>query len=129
MVYVTDTHSLIWFLSEDKDLSNKAREIFESTERGNDIIVIPTIVLAELLFLCERKNIIKKFTEIIEKISNGTNYVVYNLDLEIIVECKNLNKIPEMHDRIIVATAKILDAGIITKDKEIKEFSNLKIIW
>lgn len=129
MVHVTDTHSLIWFLSEDKSLSNKTKEVFENTEKGNDIMVIPTIVMTELLFLCEKKNILNKFSEVIEKINSGTNYTVYNLDLEVIIECKNLAKISEMHDKIIVATEKILDAGIITKDKEIKEFSNLKVIW
>lgn len=129
MIYVTDTHSLIWFLSDNKSLSTKARMIFELAEKGENIIVIPTIVLAELFHICEKKNIPNIFSDIINKLKTGTNYVVYNLDLDIIIECKNLNKIPEMHDKIITATTKILGAILITKDREIQNSKSIETIW
>ena len=129
MIYVTDTHSLIWFLSDNRSLSTKAREIFEITEKGKNIIVIPTIVLAELFHICEKKNILNLFSEIINKLKTGTNYIVYNLDLDVIIECKNLNKIPEMHDKIIAATTKILGVVLITKDQEIQASAYIKTIW
>ena len=39
MDYVTDTHSLVWYFSEDTHLSNKALEAFEETIEGGIIIV------------------------------------------------------------------------------------------
>ena len=55
--------------------------------------------------------------------------MIYNLDLATILECRNIKKIPEMHDKIIVATAKILNASIITKDEEITNSGYAKVIW
>jgi len=43
MFYVTDTHSLIWFLTNDSRLGKKAKEIFERTDLGKNVIIIPTI--------------------------------------------------------------------------------------
>ena len=68
MIYIADTHSLIWFLAEDSNLSKKAKEIFDYAEIGKNAIVIPTIVLAELLYMCEQKQAPDKFSEIIKKI-------------------------------------------------------------
>ena len=50
MNYVTDTHSLVWYFTDDQRLSKKALKSFESTVKEGQIIV-PTVVLAEILFL------------------------------------------------------------------------------
>jgi len=50
MIYVTDTHGLVWYLTGDEKLSKSARQVFENAESGEDIIVIPSIVLAEILY-------------------------------------------------------------------------------
>ncbi len=55
MIYVTDTHSFLWYLSEDKKLSKTAKSVFDEAEKGNATIVIPTIVLAESLHILDRK--------------------------------------------------------------------------
>ncbi len=129
MLYLTDTHSLVWFLNRDSNLSDNARKTFLLAEKGEAIILIPTIVLAELLFICEKKSFKNNFLDFISLIKNSQNFVLYNLDLEVIIECNNLIKINEMHDRIIAATAKILNAIVITKDTQIKESGDVKIIW
>ena len=49
MIYVTDTHSFLWYLSEDKRLSKNAKSVFDKAENDSAVIVIPTIVLAESL--------------------------------------------------------------------------------
>ncbi|RLI85755.1 MAG: type II toxin-antitoxin system VapC family toxin, partial [Candidatus Altiarchaeales archaeon] len=33
------------------------------------------------------------------------------------------------HDRVIVATAKLLNAKLITKDEEIKESGLVEVVW
>jgi predicted nuclease of predicted toxin-antitoxin system len=37
--------------------------------------------------------------------------------------------IKELHDKIIVSTAKFLNATLITKDKEIRDSNIVKTIW
>ena len=47
--YVADTHSLVWYFTDDQHLSKKALKSFESTIKEGQIIV-PAVVLAEILF-------------------------------------------------------------------------------
>ena len=129
MLYVADTRGIVWFLSDNPQLSEKAKNIFEETEQGKNIIVIPTIVLAELLYLCERKKMQNVFSIIIKKIKEGTNYVAYDLDVGVIIACQKLEKVPEMHDKIITATAQLLDTAVITKDSCIVECGYVKTLW
>ena len=129
MLYIADTHSLIWFLTDSGNLSKRAKGVFDGVEKGKDIIIIPTIVLAELLYLCEKKKIEEKFNQIIKIIKNGSNYSSYDLDLEIIEECQTLIKIKEIHDKIIVATTKILNGILITKDSEIISSKYVETVW
>jgi len=46
MYYVTDTHSLIWYLTNDKRIGKKAYSMFNKADKREEIIVIPTIILA-----------------------------------------------------------------------------------
>lgn len=66
MIYVADTHSLIWFLASDANLPQKARAVFERVEEGEDSIVIPTIVLAELMHISEKKGMEDLFFRLLE---------------------------------------------------------------
>jgi len=129
MIYVADTHSLIWFLASDANLPQKARTVFERVEGGEDSIVIPTIVLAELMHISEKKGMEDLFFRLLEMLKDGLNYSVYNLDLDVMVTCKGLRKLREMHDRIIVATARILDAVVITRDEEIRNSGYVQTVW
>jgi PIN domain nuclease of toxin-antitoxin system len=38
-------------------------------------------------------------------------------------------ELKELHDRIIVATAKILNAKLITKDRRIRESEIVETVW
>ena len=57
-VYVTDTHSLLWFtLNKHSSLSGKALKAFESTVKGESFIYIPAIVLWETAILEQKQRI------------------------------------------------------------------------
>jgi PIN domain nuclease of toxin-antitoxin system len=128
-MYVTDTHSLIWFLTKDERLGVKANKIFRLCDQGKEIIVIPAIVLLECLYICERKKVDLKFREILLKIKRTFNYITYPLDEEIVLECQKLKRFPDLHNRIVVATAKLLNVTLITKDAKIKNSKLVKTIW
>lgn len=128
-MYVADTHAFVWFLTEDEKLGKNAREIFLSADKGDTIVIIPSIVLLETLHICEKHKAELLFRNVLEKIRNTFNYPIYPLDLRIISECQDLKQIPELHDRVIVATANLLDAKVITKDEEIKKSGIVDSIW
>jgi len=128
-MYVTDAHGFIWFLTGDEKLGKNAREVFLSADKGDIPIVIPSIVLLETLHVCEKQKAELRFKNVLDKIQDTLNYPVYPLDTRIVVECQNLKQIPDSHDRVIVATAKLLNAKLITKDEEIKESGLVEVVW
>ncbi|MCZ7383278.1 MAG: PIN domain-containing protein [Candidatus Methanoperedens sp.] len=128
-IFVTDTHALLWYLTDDEKLSKIAQGVFEKADKGEVDIVIPTTVLAEALFITEKHRVDIEFIDIIENIQNSSNYLLHPLDIDIVMKCHELKKIPELHDRIIVATAILLDAKLITKDTKIKVSKEVEVVW
>jgi len=129
VLFVTDTHALIWFLTMPEKLGLLAKKAFEEAEEGKATIIIPTIVLAELLYLLEKKKANKDFGKIVEKVEKSSNYTVASLDMEVLKRVEIIKNIPELHDRIITATALIFNAKIITKDSQIAKSKNVGVVW
>jgi PIN domain nuclease of toxin-antitoxin system len=69
-----------------------------------------------------------KFEDVLLRLQTSSNYQIYPLDERIVLECKNI-KLPDPHDRIVVATAKLLNATLITKDDKIISSGLVKTIW
>ncbi len=118
-MYVTDTHSFLWFLTNDGRLGNRAKEIFNACDKGETIIFIPSIVLMESLVICETKRVKLEFAEVLRRLENSFNYVAYPLDTDVVLECSKIENIRDPHDRIIISTARLLNAKVITKDEKI----------
>ena len=129
MYYVADTHSLIWYLTDDKRLSKNAYSIFEKCDKGEEIIVLPTIVLAETIYICEKKKSKIEFKLILEKINNSSNYQPFSLNMNIILKIKELTQISDIHDRIIIATTSLTDGILITKDRVIRNSRLVETLW
>ena len=128
MLYVTDTHSLVWFLSEDASLSKSAKNIFEKAEKGEAVIVVPTIVLGEFLYACQKKKVQDNFFRIIHAIGKSDNYASFDLTVEVVMECRNLFGLSELHDKMIVSTARMLKAPLITRDRQIIRSGVVEVI-
>lgn len=129
MIYVTDTHALLWFLSNDPKLGNNAKEIFEKAERGEAVIIIPSIVLAECVSILEKHRRREKFNEILERIKTASNYETVPLDINVIERVYSIGSLKELHDRILVATTQLLGCGLITRDRDIKGSKEVVCIW
>lgn len=129
MIYVTDTHSLVWFLANDSKLGKDALSAFRSADEGKSLIVIPAIVIAEVLYIAEKRGASAQLSALLKKLEESANYVVYNLNLSILIETQRLKKLKDMHDRIIVATANIVSAKLITRDSEIRTSGYVETVW
>ena len=128
MNYVTDTHSLVWYFTDDQRLSKKALKSFEGTVKEGQIIV-PTVVLAEILFIAKKGRIPLGFTATIAKIEALANFEIAPLDLDVLKIAESIDPPLEMHDKLIVATAIRYDARLITKDEQITKSKAVKTIW
>ena len=128
MVYVTDTHSFVWYLTFNDKLSNKALKAFDSS-MDSGIIVIPSIVLAEILYINKKGRIAITFDDTINAIINNKNYEICPLDLEILKIANKIEVSLEMHDKLIAATAILYNAHLISKDSAIRKSDVVKVIW
>jgi len=127
--YVADTHSLIWFISEDNRLSKKAGRILGQAEESKIEVLIPTIVLAEITYIAQKKKVKVAIDEVLESIQHGSGFVVVPFDLPVFQTLLKLPEEWEIHDRIISATARYYDAKLITKDKTLLKSSEIKTVW
>lgn len=125
MPFVTDTHPLVWKMSDDPKLPEKVKRIF-----SEEYIFIPCIVFFELLYLVEKKKIAVDFDSFLAMISSSENYRVEPLCLPIIKKSRKIprRKVADPWDRLIVATSIHLDFPLITRDKSLKEMG-LEVIW
>ncbi len=126
--YVTDTHSLVWYFTGSPRLSKKALKVFDKTlEEGS--IIIPTVVLAEIMYISRKGRIKLSFAETVKKIEESENFEIAPLDLDILNTADEMDYDLEMHDRLIVATALFFDVPLITRDEVIKESGLCTVIW
>ena len=129
MNFVTDTHALLWWFTDSPKISPKASEVFERCELGENIIFIPSIVIAEALSIFEKKRIAFDFKKLLRKINESNNFVIIALDSTILQKMVDLKDVSELHDKIIVSTAKYLNLPVITKDEFIQSLLYIKTIW
>lgn len=129
MILVLDTHPLVWFLEASPRLSTKARSaIFEPASE----LVIPTIVLAEITYLYERKRIATPVSAIRQRLLASNNTVLFPLDERVVEEMPTSL---DIHDAIIVATGLVYrhaqqqDVVIVTKDEMITKSQLIDVLW
>ncbi len=128
-LFVADTHSLAWYFTGSAELGMKALQAFKDSSLGKGIIVVPTIVLAEIMDISEKKRIKVDYEELLDKIEGSSNFEIYPLDINVLKVARGMATILELHDRIIAATAKLLDAKLLTRDEDIQKSGIVEVIW
>lgn len=126
---IADTHALLWWFTDSPKLGKKAATIFEECEKGESVVFIPTIVIAEALSIFDKKRVSFDFKKLLKRINDSEHFVIVALDYPVLQKMVELTDIPELHDKIIVSTAKYLDLPIITKDTVLINLSHVKTVW
>lgn len=129
MNYIADTHALLWWFTASPKLGSHATQIFQQCEEGGAVVFVPSIVIAEALSIFDKKRIAFDFRKLLTKITASENYVIVSLDIAILKKMIDLKDISELHDKIIVSTAKYLNLPLITKDSVLQNLSYIKTIW
>ena len=75
MNYVTDTHALGWYFTDDSRLSRKALKAFEGTAKDGRII-IPAVVMAEIMFIARKGRVVVGFAETVARIEAMENFEI-----------------------------------------------------
>jgi len=125
--FVTDTQALVKFMLGKKVINDAAHQVYLSADKGEATIIIPAIVLMEVMYLFE-KNRIEIGVLQTEDLMESQNYQFEPLSLEIIKTASQIHDIPELHDRLIAATAMHLDLPLITNDPVITKSEFVQIV-
>jgi len=126
MLFVTDTHPLVWYILG--ELPERVDELFKLAEAGEASIFIPTIVLAECLYLVEENKIELDFEDLLERLEQSSNFIPASFNIRVLRLLPEI-RLKELHDRIIIATAMTLNAQLITKDRDIRESGMINVVW
>ncbi len=130
--FIVDTHALVWHLEGKPTLGRKAKAVIDSLHSE---LVLPIIALAEAIFIVEKgRTSIPGVSDLLNDVLNDPRIEIYPLTVEILQESLTLIAIPEMHDRLIVATGIYLQSlgetvKVITKDNDIILASLLPVVW
>lgn len=131
--YVADTHALYWHLINDASLSVTARRLLVEADQGVNRVLVPGIALVELVYLTERGRTAPEALEaILARVdSPRTDYTLAPLDQETARALRRVPRaaVPDMPDRIIVATALQLGLPLISRDAAIHRAGVVPVIW
>lgn len=127
-----DTHVLLWWLSNPEQLSKKAIHTIEKTI-SDDTIYVSSISAWEIAMLVEKKRLV---------LTMGVNdWIIRSEALPFIkfvpinnsIAIKSVQLQGDIHsdpaDRIIVATALLMNAQLVTKDERLRKYQHIKTIW
>ncbi len=127
--YVTDTHSLVWYLTRPQRLGPNATEAFAQVEASTARLIVPVIVIAELILMLEHKPAIANLDFILRQIQASPNVSVADLTLVRALDLRTLTAIRDIHDRLIVAEALARGLPLITTDQTITASGLVAVVW
>ena len=129
---VIDTHTLLWWVSGDKQLSKVATKAIKEALAKSEII-ISSMTIWEISMLIEKNRLslsmdIESWTKEVAAIE-GVRFLPVDNEIGI-----KSTKLPgEFHkdpaDRIIVATARKLAVPLVTIDEKIIRYPHVQTIW
>jgi len=125
--FVTDTQALVKFMMGKKVINDRSHQAYQSADKGESTIIIPAIVLMEVLYLFEKNRIDIGLLQT-EDLFKSQNYQFEPLSFEILKTASEIDDIPELHDRLIAATARYLDLPIITNDPVIRDSRFVEVL-
>lgn len=117
MKIVVDTHTLFWYLIPNTKLKLETQEIIKNAEE----IFVPTIVIVELFYAMKKLKIAGQYRKLLKTIKSSSQYTIITLDLEISELVVESGGLLEIHDNIIMCTAKSLNLPLVTIDPQIQQ--------
>ncbi|MDQ2808796.1 MAG: type II toxin-antitoxin system VapC family toxin [Chloroflexota bacterium] len=130
--FVTDTHALIWYLTDDSQLGLQAQQAFKACDRGEGSMYVPTICLVEIVYLQEKGRIASdlsaQFSSALQSGTTGLALTDLTADIADTLRRVPRAEVPDMPDRIIAATALHLGVPLISRDRRIR-LSAVATVW
>ena len=130
MTLVLDTCAVLWAVSQPEALSESAREALTAEDAS---VCVSPISCAEIACAVDRKRVVldRHWRTWFRHHVTANQWQVIDIDLALVEEAYSL---PEpFHrdpaDRLIVATARRLNAAVVTADKKMLAYPHVQTVW
>lgn len=129
---VLDTHIWLWWVSNPENLSSRAAKAIKQAISVN-AVYISSISAWEVAMLVE-KNRLKLSVDVRDWIrkTEALSFVQF-IPVDNTIALRSTSLPGKLHqdpaDRIIIATAMVMGAKLITKDEKIRNYRYVKTIW
>lgn len=128
MRYLLDSVTIIRHFSGIGKIGRTALSILDDIEQQEDCLAISVISLMEIMYLAEKRRIEIDLQGTLNRIESSSKYMIINLVPEILRVAQTI-QFYELHDRLILATAKWLDIPVIFSDSKFENVSGIRVIW
>jgi PIN domain nuclease of toxin-antitoxin system len=126
VVYLLDTHALLWFLKDDKQLSQNALNVIETNNIKVSIATLWEIVIKTSL---GKLILPAPFAVIFPQQLYINDIAIIQTSIE---HLSQLNQLEFHHrdpfDRLLIAQAMVEGMTLISRDKAFKDY-DVKVIW
>jgi len=123
--YLLDTVTVVLHLTDIGHIGTKAIGILNAFDKN---FLISVVSLMEIMYLSEKHRIEIDLTETLNKIESSSLYSVVDLTPEIL-KVAEITSFRELHDRLILSTAKWLEIPVISSDKTFDKVEGIEVIW
>lgn len=126
-----DTHAWIWHLTAPQELSGTARTALERARRQRRALV-SAISVWELFMLVKKGRLVLTMSpQALLRRAERLSYLQFvAVDHHM---ARRSVRLPDIHgdpaDRLIVATAQALDCPLISKDRRLRRYPDIEVIW
>ena len=132
MSAVLDTHTVLWYLENSKELSTRARTIIEDAIRNARDVHVSVITVIETVYLVERKRLpaggLQRLRSALKDPHAGLFIAPVDASVAEALEKIPRSVVPDMPDRIIAATALHLGVPLVTRDRRLQS-AGIQTIW
>jgi PIN domain nuclease of toxin-antitoxin system len=129
---VLDTHTVLWYLENSRELSTIARATIQESVRDGHPVHVSAISVVEAIYLAERKRIpttaLQRLRNILADSNAGLLMAAVDASVADAVERIPRSLVPDMPDRIVAATAVHLGVPLITRDRRLQS-CGIQTIW
>jgi PIN domain nuclease of toxin-antitoxin system len=124
--YLLDTHTYLWWLTDDQRLSQTAKAVITNP---NNLIYISVISAWEVSL---KQSLLKNFSVNVSlgEIFSDASFKILPIEIGHVL---TLNKLPFHHkdpfDRMLIAQALTQNLPIITIDEKFNQYQDLSLLW